>query len=243
MDKTRPPYSVDWGKWGKMRKIELGDACGLLAGIDLPAYRYMQALYTEQMGLEKDDYDYGDSWAEELRRSTDQAASRLIAKANITEVAQNHISSERFIDIELKKLSHEETARRFPYEDVSEKVKYWYAFVDLPEFGTWAKAAGYELPPEFPVTTQSQSVKSEASSKGGKARAAITQGAKEACRAACKSPREGKAQHDKPTLEECATLIHEDMREEIEDENNVTLPRKRDTIRGYLKTSKGEPPI
>ncbi|MFT6437229.1 MAG: hypothetical protein ACJAVI_005303 [Candidatus Azotimanducaceae bacterium] len=156
MNENKPPYSVDWNIWGKIRKIEIGDACGLLAGINLPAYRYTQALHMKHMEFEKDHGDYEGSHQHALHRSTDQAESRLIIKAQIYNVVNNHIGSGHFIDFELIKLSQAEATRQHPELSMLENAEISHMFVDLPAFGNWAKATGYELPPEFPISLEKE---------------------------------------------------------------------------------------
>jgi len=147
------PFSVDWVMWGKIKKIELGDACGLLAGIDLPAFRYTQNKDHEwYQSVSEDDCGFQKHLAEASRRDMDAARDRIINKANIDVVVQNHILSGSFIDMEAVEVSLEQVIDSTLHGTLPEGAKSaCNYYVDLQEFGSWAKSNGYDLPPEFPV--------------------------------------------------------------------------------------------
>ncbi len=145
--------TVDWFKWAKIKTIILDDACGLLAGIDLSAHRWIRNHWEEQASLYKDhddrpDRGYMDSWRKEL----DDNVEEIIIKQKIMEVVQNHIQNDCFIPMELKEISEQEFKKNHPFDEIPEGEKAGYWVVNLAEFGTWAKSAGFDLPAEFPVT-------------------------------------------------------------------------------------------
>lgn len=146
------PFSVDWLKWGKIRRIEVGLACGLMVGVDLLAYKYMQDFYLDKITNEPDEESRED-WRLKKRECVHSVEERLLSRLKIISVVNNHIESKSFIDIEASEISYEEMNRRNPLinQPLRTDGRYAELYVGLPEFGAWALSIGYSLPPEFPT--------------------------------------------------------------------------------------------
>ncbi len=130
--------TVNWYKYGKIKNIALEYACGLLAGIDLPIFNTWLRHYTER-------YDNG------RIKLVDANHEQLVKLESIIAVTENHIASNSFIKIEIKRVADSELQTFYPHEKIPKGKFAGIRVVDLAEFGTWAKSAGYDLPPEFPI--------------------------------------------------------------------------------------------
>ncbi len=125
-----------------------------MAGIDLPVYRSMRDRNEEWL-LSKTAHSSLIDYAVDENRKYDRSISgRIIAKAGIDSVVHNHIKSDCFIETEKVEISLEEGKKYTLHGNIPEGAKYCFIlYVDLQEFGAWAKSAGYTLPPEFPIGT------------------------------------------------------------------------------------------
>jgi len=153
---NNPVYSVDWAKWGKIKRIELGDACGLLAGIDLLEYRFMRNKY-EMWIRQYSEHEFGLDVNAADRKDVNASADRIISKGKIESVAGNHIKSGCFIEYELVEISMELAKDYTLNGQLPEGAKSAHlVYVDLPAFGNWAASAGFEMPPEFPISEENE---------------------------------------------------------------------------------------
>ena len=148
---------IDWDKWGKMKTILLHDACGLLAGIDLLSQRAILKFYNDEIIKSDSNNLRLDHWNKRLDDNIDSNLDEMFKLEKILSVVQNHINAKSFINIDFEKVN-ENKLKAYNIEVVKIPEGKDFALipsVKLAEFGSWAKKADYELPPEFPTTDES----------------------------------------------------------------------------------------
>ena len=147
MDKPR--FGVDWEVAGKLVEVLVDDAAALLVNLDLGSYKHMDDFYmTQALG----DHPPGvPHWQAHLHELSRLVEDRFIAKSKVMQVIKNHIDSGTFVERRYVQISLDEAKRRQPYTVLEENREYYLAYVDLVEFGVWARSVGYELSPKFPI--------------------------------------------------------------------------------------------